>query len=215
MQAHPAELTSATASGKAWAAERREERLAARCLSARRSLLYYRLRWQSWHELRGRTLKISGLPIPRSCQYASYLAVIWKKRAYLSRKSYEKWRSSYANLKDFRVCGNCNAWLRAVAEVQRPYPGTEGWLRSCSAPRSEGGYGRWVPNTQGSGAGGWLQFMESTFWRMYGAARYDVTSRGFRVPASANSWYSPLGQALAGAWAVKNGATGEWSGSGC
>lgn len=84
---------------------------------------------------------------------------------------------------------------------------------SCSA--SEGGHGRWVPNSQGSGVGGWLQFMPGTFWRMYGAAHADVTGRGFLIPRSAASWYSPLGQALAGAWGVMNGRRHEWAGHGC
>ena len=106
-----------------------------------------------------------------------------------------------------------NDWRTAVKIVQRVYPGTESWLLSCSA--SEGSYGAWVSNRQGSGAGGWLQFMESTFWRMYGAALPDATSKGFIVPSSANSWYSPLGQALAGAWGVTHGRSSEWSGGGC
>jgi hypothetical protein len=104
-------------------------------------------------------------------------------------------------------------WLVAVKVAQRVFPGTEQWLRSCSA--SEGGWGGFVMNRQGSGAGGNLQFMESTFWRMYGAARDEARRKGFDVPASTSSWSSPLGQALAGAWGVSNGRRGEWSGHGC
>ena len=104
-------------------------------------------------------------------------------------------------------------WRTAVMIAQRPYPGTYAWLMSCSA--SEGGWGRWIPNRQGSGANGWMQFMESTFWRMYRAAHADATGRGYIIPAEAASWYSPLGQALAGAWGVTNGRRHEWAGSGC
>lgn len=106
-----------------------------------------------------------------------------------------------------------SGWQRAVEEVQKVYPGTKGWLLSCSA--SEGGWGRWVPNSQGSGAGGWLQFMSGTFWRMYDAAHSEVRSKRFIVPRSAASWYSPLGQALAGAWGVTHGRSHEWYGHGC
>lgn len=208
------EPNATTADGKAWAAERREERSAARCRDARRGLVYYRLRWQSWQELKDR--KVAGVvdrAIPRACTYTRYLADVWRKRAYQARKSYLRWLKSHATLKDFRVCAGCNAWQRAVAEVQRVFPGTEWWLHSCAS--SEGGHGRWVSNSQGSGAGGWLQFMESTFWRMYGSARQHAVSRGFRVPSSANSWFSPLGQALAGAWGYTNGRRHEWVGGGC
>lgn len=104
-------------------------------------------------------------------------------------------------------------WTVAVRVAQRAYPGTDGWLLSCSA--SEGGHGSWVWNRHGSGAGGWAQFMESTFWRMFNAARADVTQRGFSVPSSAASFRSPLGQALAAAWGYTNGRRHEWSGSGC
>lgn len=59
-----------------------------------------------------------------------------------------------------------------------------------------------------------MQFMEATFWRMFYAAREVAVSKGFYVPAEAASWYSPLGQALAGAWGMLH-ARSEWSGSGC
>lgn len=104
-------------------------------------------------------------------------------------------------------------WLTAVKVVQRVYPGSSGWLISCSA--SEGGHGGWVPNRQGSGAGGWMQFLSGTFWRMYVAARADASARGFRVPASSAAWDSPIGQALAGGWGWTNGRRGEWMGAGC
>lgn len=144
-----------------------------------------------------------------SVPYLRWLHRLWAQRA---DKAYRKVISGFF-LKDFQVRPSGNAWLSAVSEAQRPYPNTDGWLLACSS--QEGGHGRWVPNSQGSGAGGWLQFMSSTFWRMFSAARADVTSRGYKVPASAASWYSPLGQALAGGWAATHGATHEWSGASC
>lgn len=122
-------------------------------------------------------------------------------------------RADRAQQRMWRTLPSPADWQVAVQVAQRVYPGTSGWLMSCSA--SEGGYGPWVWNRQGSGAGGWMQFMESTFWRMFGSARADATSRGFVVPEGAASFYSPIGQALAGAWGVRNGRSFEWTGSGC
>ena len=61
-----------------------------------------------------------------------------------------------------------NAWFRAIEEAQKAYPDTAWWLRSCSS--TEGGWGRWVPNSDGFPPGGWMQMYESTFWRMWGTA---------------------------------------------
>lgn len=184
------------------------------CPSARSALAYYQMRYSTWVELRGgsHTFRLGQ---PRGCAYISWLAERWQGRALQERERYLVWKAEQARrtLRDFKTGTGVSAYLRAVEEVQRPYPGTRSWLLSCAA--DEGGYGRWVPNSQGSGAGGWLQFMESTFWRMFGAAKPDVESRGFIVPRSAASWYSPLGQALAGAWGVSNGRAHEWSGAGC
>lgn len=107
-------------------------------------------------------------------------------------------------------------WLAAVDVVGR-YFGADvaAWERSCSQPSSEGGYGRWVPNTQGSGAGGWLQFMQGTFDSVIDDAIRSARAKGMVVLASARSWYSPLGQALAGAQMLADGRRGEWAGWGC
>jgi len=159
---------------------------------------------------RGKRSRVQLRAVRSACP--RYLAHVLQRKARAARLEYERWDEE-RTLDDFRVLEGNNAWHRAVHEAQRPYPGTEPWLLSCSA--SEGGHGRWVPNGDGSGAGGWLQFMSGTFWRMYGAARADVIARGFRVPSSAADWHSPLGQALAGAWGVTHGRSGEWYGGGC
>lgn len=103
-------------------------------------------------------------------------------------------------------------YASAVRLVERFY-GAQPFLWAC--PRSEGGFGPWVPNRQGSGAGGWLQFMAGTFYGIIDEAITDARSRGMLVPSSARSWYSPLGQALAGRQMIENGRRGEWSGSTC
>ncbi|HSE46090.1 MAG TPA: hypothetical protein VLA89_12260 [Gemmatimonadales bacterium] len=75
--------------------------------------------------------------------------------------------------------------------------------------------------------GGWMQMYPSTYRTMmhgyylpahdrwYVGAWRDLKSRGFIVPKAADSWYSPLGQALASAYGKLNGRGGEWHGSGC
>jgi hypothetical protein len=147
---------------------------------------------------------------PNSCP--RYLAHVLQRKSLVERRITERWIEERV-LQDFAHHDGAHAWFRAIEEVQRAYPGTRDWLRSCSA--SEGGWGRWVPNSQGSGVGGWLQFYPSTWVRMFYAARADVLRRGFLVPRSAHSWYSTLGQALAGAWGITHGRRGEWAGGGC
>lgn len=106
-------------------------------------------------------------------------------------------------------------WLSAVRWAQGPFPDTSGWLLSCSQTGSEGGWGRWVPNTQGSGAGGWLQFMASTFYAWVDEALAAARARGYRIPSGTRSWFSPLGQALTGAYMYLRGQRGQWEGFGC
>ena len=184
------------------------------CVDHRRGLAFY-VRRANDHRARmrlDRTLALSE-GRPRSCPDARWLATgVWRPRARKWRTAAERWVAARV-LRDFEVRPGNRAWLRAVDEAQKVFPGTASWLLSCSA--SEGGHGRWVPNSQGSGVGGWLQFYPSTFARMYGAASLELAARGFIVPGSAHSWYSPLGQALAGAWGVTNGRSHEWVGSGC
>jgi len=132
-------------------------------------------------------------------------------------------------LSDFAVRPGNQAWLRAVDEVQKVFPGTRSWLRSCSA--AEGGWGRFVVHGGGSyypgaeyakgGAEvfGPMQYTSGTFRDHSWNARLDAARRGFIVPASAGSWFSPLGQALAAGWARYTGNDdSHWSaswGNGC
>lgn len=182
-----------------------------RCSHARRAVEFYARRLAYWRAKMGQRSGAGLSKIPsagnRAVACPRYLARVLQRKAYAARRAWERYRT----LRDFDVRPGYSGWQRAVDEVQKVYPGTKGWLLSCSA--SEGGWGRWVLNSHG--AGGWAQFLEPTFWRMFGAARADVTSRGFRVPASAASWRSPLGQALGAAWGVTNGRRHEWFGRGC
>ena len=103
-------------------------------------------------------------------------------------------------------------WHEAVREAQKVYPGTQAWLYSCSS--SEGGWGRWVPNSQGSGVGGWLQFYPGRSGAC-GARHTPRLARGFRVPGSAIAGTHRSGRPWPAAWGVTHGRRGEWAGHGC
>lgn len=181
-----------------------------KCVWARLGLSFYRGRYVHWQLQRG-----AGLPLwrkPRNCADARYLAHVWSKRSFRSRTKTKQWLLE-RTLRDFEVRPGSSAWFRAIEEAQKVFPGTSWWLKSCSA--TEGGWGRWVPNSDGAPPGGWMQMYESTFWRMWATAKAYAEARSFKVPQSAASWYSPLGQALASAWGLTNGRRGEWSSSGC
>lgn len=157
----------------------------------------------------------------RSARGIAYLR--WLKQRWALR-AHRLWGLTLVTLRDFRYCDGCQAWPRAVAEVERVFPGTAGWLLSCSA--AEGGHGRWVGYggqpfstylRDSDTVGGNLQFRYSTFTGMYRRGLEHVRSRGFRVAISGDlttAWHSALGQAVAGGWARYTGNdASHWSAS--
>ena len=136
--------------------------------------------------------------LPRSVGYRAWVASKWTSVAKGCQKTLA------------RSIPSTNDWLTSVSLVQRIYPGTSDWLTSIS--RREGGHGRFVMNTQGSGCGGWLQFMSSTYWAYSDDAFADAKRRGFIIDARKNQWTDPLGQALTGAYMRYTGRDGShWS----
>lgn len=122
--------------------------------------------------------------LPRSVAYRTkFVAAKWVKLA----------KGCQARLQQ-RTIPTTGDWVTAVKLVQRIYPGTADWLLYIS--KREGGYGGFVMNHQGSGAGGWMQFMASTFYAHNNDAFADARRRGFILSESANSWQHPLGQAI-------------------
>lgn len=136
----------------------------------------------------------AGVPWTRSCQIA---------RRHYAHSTVVLER---AQRQQFHTLPYTNDWRTAVRLSQRIYPGTEQWLLYIS--NREGGWGPFVMNHQGSGAGGWLQFMSSTFYGYVDAARRDAARRGFVVPPEVWVWTHPLGQALTGAYMRYTGRDG-------
>jgi hypothetical protein len=109
-------------------------------------------------------------------------------------------------------------WQTAVNIVQRDWPGTASWMLSCSG--AEGGHGIWVWNggapysspNHGSGAGGWMQYMEGTFWGQFRPALALARAEHLALPPpQAASWTSALGQAFAAGWGYTHGRS-AWAG---
>lgn len=97
---------------------------------------------------------------------------------------------------------------KAVDAAAKEYGVSASWLHACVS--SEGGHGGWVMNHQGSGAGGWFQFMESTFYGYVDSAR-----SGNRFPKKYARWDSRVGQAFTAAYMFKIGESNQWTGAGC
>jgi hypothetical protein len=122
-----------------------------------------------------------------------------------------------------------NDWTTATSIADRFWPGAARWLLDCSS--SEGGHGAWVwrggtparfdaagvpTNYPGNVPGGPMQYFESTFWGDFNPAVLDLRARGVRIPTAASSWFSMLGQALAGGWAYDHSrGAGKWTGLRC
>jgi len=121
--------------------------------------------------------------LPQSVAYRRWVVGRWEKLQ----------RTCERTLSQRTIPANWD-WPTAVKLVQRIYPGTQDWLLFIS--HREGGWGRFVMNSQGSGAGGWMQFMSSTYYAYNDRAFADARRRGFIIPESANSWTHPMGQAI-------------------
>lgn len=93
-------------------------------------------------------------------------------------------------------------WNVATSRAERIFPGTKQWLLDCSS--GEGGHGRAVWNTEGSGAYGWMQFKQSTYDSYKWAAYQEMLKRGYKLQFPdrfiGNGWGQPLGQALTAAY---------------
>ncbi len=187
------------------------------------------MRHSTWKALMGVEVE-PRLYVPRGCGHVRWLVSVWKERAYEARKDYYRWRESQWVLKDFAFSPGNHAWPKAVKEVQKVFPGTEGWLMSCSW--AEGKWGRWVGYggqaystwlRDSNTVGGPMQFRFRTFTGMFRHGLDFILERGFRVPqelrdrsleGKTRAWRSALGQAIAAGWArYTDNDDSHWSAS--
>lgn len=137
----------------------------------------------------------SVLGLPRSVAYRTWVASRWNERSIRCEQMLRE-----------RTIPHSRDWRTSVDLVQRIYPGTRDWLLYIS--RREGGWGHFKMNYQGSGAGGWMQFMHSTYTAYADDAFADARARGFVIDPRANSWYDPMGQAITAAYMRYTGRDG-------
>ena len=201
------------------------------CKSARKAVRFYSGRYYEHRARMGAGRVAAGAPSSTSskganlsCSHVRDAARIWRSRAFVARTAAEYY-ATLRTLRDFPFRPGAHAWPKAVEEVQRVFPGTDGWLMSCSS--AEGGHGRWV-GYAGVGystwlrdsdtVGGPLQFRYSTFKGMFRRGYEHLAQRGFRIPQELHNptkaWRSALGQAIAGGWARYTGNDdSHWSAS--
>lgn len=163
------------------------------CASVRSYVAAYRAETWRWQKRAGQQPTRASESSPASCRYARWARDLWWGRKVAARQSF------------FRI-PTTRTWTIAVRLTQRIYPGTSDWLLFIS--HREGGWGGFVMNHQGSGAGGWMQFMAGTFNGYVDDARDSVRRRGFDVDPSVFAWTHPLGQALTAGYMRYTGRDG-------
>ena len=157
------------------------------------------LTWQCQESLgTPRTKASAGVwALPASVPYRKWVLAHWKTQKASCQKTLKA-----------HTIPLTNDWVTATALADRVFPGTQRWLLSCSS--GEGSHGGFVMNHQGSGAGGWMQFLSSTYYAHNDTAFYVARSMGFLIPEAANSWYHPLGQAITAAYLRTHGGSSNW-----
>lgn len=169
------------------------------CSDGQRAISYYRQAYTT-HRTKMRATPAVPRVWYRNCKVVARRAAEWRDRAATAREELRAWTEAQYTLPP------TNDWRTSVRLTQRIYPGTDQWLLYISD--REGGWGPFVMNHQGSGAGGWLQFMASTFYAYMDDARADVARKGYEVPPGIWEWTHPLGQALTGAYMRSTGRDG-------
>lgn len=191
------------------------------CPGARLAVSFYR-RTYTWQRV--------TIGLPGAVPFVRYACVPTRRRAVEWRHRFRVARSARLEFLRERLLREKPRWVDAVAEVQKAFPGTSGWLLGCSAAESR--HGEWVlyggrpyyPGAEyartfhGWMVGGYLQYMWPTFRGHYRHGLDSLRARGFRVnlphPSDVRAWLSPLGQAVAGGWARWSGNDGShWSAS--
>lgn len=151
---------------------------------------------------------------PRLAHTPAGQRALWKLMGHVA-DAVRSMQSAYA-------VGSATTWPRAVEIVRHFYgDAIADWEMACSS--TEGGHGGFVwfghlsypKYGYGNTPGGNLQFMGGTFDGIIDEALATARSRGLVVPARLASFYSSLGQAVAGAQMILDGRRGEWTGTRC
>lgn len=182
-----------------------------RCGPAWNAVRWYRARYNTHRHVMHQSLA-PRLETGMNCKRLRERAAYWRHAANINRIAAKTWSRTLHNHRD---------WPGAVREVQKAFPGTEAWLLSCSAAESR--WGAWVryggsPYYAGyewtNEVGGWLQYRWQTFKGHYRRGLEDLRERGFRFqlpgPDDVRAWLLPLGQAVAGGWAILHGQRSHW-----
>lgn len=163
-----------------------------------KAITFYRERTEDYRSLLGvRMIRFSHQPI-KSCAYGQWVAGLWKERTYTHKQYLHLLESANRN---FNVAATLAARIFHTTRE-----------RLYHRASVEGGHGSWYCNHSGSGACGWFQFMEGTYYGRSYSAFAIAKKRGFPIPAKYNSWYSVLGQNLTAAYMFELGL--ECSGEG-
>jgi hypothetical protein len=133
---------------------------------------------------------ISTIPVV-GCRYAVWVLHLWQRRS--SRlESYTQWLEQAD--RDFTIAAHLAS--RAFRTTYR---------RLYYRAGVEGGHGEWRCNHHGSGACGWFQFMEGTYYSYSYRAFVVSRKRGFPISYKYQHWRSLLGQTVTAAYMFELG----------
>jgi hypothetical protein len=178
-----------------------EKKIVKKCTESIKAIDFYRKSTHQWQDYFGiKRSKYSKAKIkPGACKYAQWVARRWQKAAF----GYRSWNNTIEHAdRDFDLAAKLATFVFPKITYERL------WSRA----NVEGGHGKWVWNTQGSGAGGWFQFMEGTYYGRSDEAFAEARKQGFPLPAKFNSWRSLVGQNITAAYMFDLGL--ECSGEG-
>jgi hypothetical protein len=145
-----------------------------------------------------------------SITYEEYRLGVWKARKANQYRRYKKYRArQLAIQRDWAK--QDRKFTYALRKAARRYHVSYNWLLACALSEGLSRPGEpFVMNHGGSGAGGWMQFMEGTFYGNAPNAR-----RGNKFPRRYVKWNSKVGQAYTAAYMFHIGQSGQWTGAGC
>ena len=149
-------------------------------------------------------------PKSESVTYEEYRLGVWKARKLRQHRLYKAYRAHQLAIQADWAKQD-RKFTYALKKAARRYHVSYSWLLACALSEGLSRPGEpFVMNHEGSGAGGWMQFMESTFYGNAPNAR-----AGNKFPRRYVKWNSKVGQAYTAAYMFHIGQSGQWTGNGC